>query len=88
MSGDKEILCGAPRGAISAEAMKEIAKPFLEAKDNRYEAIIALGKERDTYRDLCAELVKALSNHIDQTRPIWESVDVIVKAEKILGEKK
>lgn len=39
----------------------------------------------DTYRELCGELVKALSNHIDQTRPIWESVDIIVKAEKVLG---
>ena len=43
--------------------------------------------ERDTYRELCGELVKALSNHIDQTRPIWESVDIIVKAEKVLGGK-
>lgn len=41
----------------------------------------------NTYRELCGELVKALSNHIDQTRPIWESVDIIVKAESILGEK-
>ncbi len=91
MNGDKEILCGAPRGAVSAEAMKAIAKPFLEAKDNRYEAIISLAKERDTYRDLCAKLLEDLCHiKLNVSSPLdayYIATEAVKKAEAILGDK-
>ena len=101
MSGDKEMLCRAPRGAISPEAMKGIAPSFLEAKDNRYEAIISLGKELDTYRELCGELLKCLVDAQNtlahckagvgyqqrQTDTAIKVNSAIAKAEKVLGGK-
>jgi hypothetical protein len=95
MSGDKEILCGYPRGAISAEAMKEMAKSFSGEKDNRYEAIISLAKERDTYRELCEELKNRLiaarfmfAVYGINLKQLGDQInESITKAEAILGEK-
>lgn len=90
LSGEKEAQENSRRIVACVNACQLIPTEWLE-KNGAYAiptpSVRDAIKERDTYRDLCVELVKALTNHIDQTRPIWESVDVIVKAESILGEK-
>jgi hypothetical protein len=58
--------------------------------------LVAARQERDTYRDLCAELIEALKSAKQtaefENHPFrgWHKAadDVITKAEAILGEKK
>ena len=82
---ERIVECVVACDGIGTKILEHANKHRAESNGINTAYSIAVG-ERDTYRELCGELVKALSHHIDQTQPIWESVDIIVKAEKILGE--
>lgn len=54
-----------------------------EATEKEYQDAI---KGRDQLRELCGELLDALKNHRELTRPIHQSDSAITKAERVLGE--
>lgn len=59
---------------------------IIVTSDMLMDQIGEIAKERDTYRDLCADLLQALILHQELTRPIDNSSIAISKAESIIGD--